>query len=229
MITEEEFYLSTLKSSTKIDNADKLDNVQGGGYASSETALQYKGQLPNNTDVHDGNLKNGIYMLRGTNPGYQNLAVNAGLLIQMGNEDSDRLIQYNINTSSGEIHVSCQHNSTSGWTEWTNLTDSVEAGSISKLGVLTYQNNWVYKIGRLYFINLICYHNSGDGIPNGGTIGTVPAGFRPAAAIGLPAMCRSNSDAYWMGCTATINPNGSITVATTKSIRYVNMSASYTR
>ena len=221
--------MSTLKSSTKIDNADKLDDVQGGGYASSETALQYKGQLPNNTDVHDGNLVNGIYMLGGTNPGYQNLAVNAGLLIQMGNEDSDRLIQYNINTSSGAIHVSCQHNSTSGWTEWMNLTDPVKAASISKLGVLTYQNNWVYRVGRLYFINLICYHTSGDGIPNGGVIGTVPEGFRPAASIGLPAMCRANGDTYWMGCTATISSSGSITVSTTKSIRYLNMSASYTQ
>ena len=103
------------------------------------------------------------------------------------------------------------------------FADGLPVKNATVAGDLTIQFQNIFRIPGAIVIQMSIYHPSSDGIPDGGSICTVPSGYRPSKTYTAPARLQKSAGGIVPNGYVQIKSNGQVTVS--KSCRYVEFTA----
>ena len=103
------------------------------------------------------------------------------------------------------------------------FADGLPIKNATVAGDLTMQFQYIFRIPGAIVIQMSIYHPSGDGIPDGGLICTIPSGYRPSKTFTSTARLQKSAGGIVPNGYVQIKSNGQVTAS--KNCRYVEFTA----
>ena len=191
-----------------VTDAQKLGGVMASGYAKSTSPSINKSLLL----LGDGTRKLSLRWSQGG-------AGDAVYVYITPNGETEQQI-VNIAADGNNKHISGLR--LSGATAFT-FADGLPIKSATATGDLKIQFQYIFRIPGAIIIQMSVYHPSGDGIPDGGLVCTIPSGYRPSKTYTAPARLQKSAGGIVPNGWVQIKSNGQVTVA--KNCRYVEFTA----